>query len=154
MWFFSFSIGSELWPRAILTFWWPTTLTFDLDLWTLHNEDSTSNMYVKFQNNRIKTAVCRARSGLRTEPQTTWTLHVLSLCETKNVTIDWTHLGRPMYWSGYWSHYVVFCCLGGKHWTIKQKVLCIFYQASPIKLRDKIWCNNCQIYPCWQKTKQ
>ena len=46
-----------------------STLTFDLKFWG-HNEDSTSNMYVKFQNNRIKTVVCRARSGLRTEPQT------------------------------------------------------------------------------------
>ena len=27
-------------------------------------------MFVKFQNNRIKTVVCRARSGLRTDIQT------------------------------------------------------------------------------------
>ena len=52
------------------------SVIYDLDLWLkilkiiLHNEDSTSNMYVKFQINRIETVVCRARSGLRTEPQT------------------------------------------------------------------------------------
>ena len=37
------------------------SVTYDLDRWPkilkiiLHNEDSTSNMYMKFQNNRIKT---------------------------------------------------------------------------------------------------
>ena len=49
------------------------SITYDLDLWPkiiLHNEDSTSNMYVQFQSNRIKTVVCRAISGLRAEPQT------------------------------------------------------------------------------------
>ena len=50
------------------------SVTYDLNLWPkilkiiLHNEDSTSNMYVKFQNNRIKTVLCRARSRMRTEP--------------------------------------------------------------------------------------
>ena len=32
-------------------------------------------MYVKFQNNWMKTVVCRARSGLRTEPQTDGQTH-------------------------------------------------------------------------------
>ena len=60
------------------------SVTYDLDLWPkilkiiLHNEHSTSNMYVKFQNNRIETVVCRARSGLRTDTQTPWTLYSLS----------------------------------------------------------------------------
>ena len=76
--FFSFSIGvpkcqifvSEILPKT--RFWpfgdlrpWPKSLKI-----ILHNEDSTSNMYVKFQNNQIQTVVCRARSELRTEPQT------------------------------------------------------------------------------------
>ena len=70
------------------------SVTYDLDLWTkilkiiLHNEDSISNMYVKLQNNQIKTVVCRARSGLRRETQThRQREHYKSLCETKNVTI-------------------------------------------------------------------
>ena len=63
---------SEIWPVTRVDL----SVTYDLDLWPkilkiiLHNEDSTSNMYVKFQNNRLKTVVCRARSGLRTEPHT------------------------------------------------------------------------------------
>ena len=49
----------DMTKNTFLTFRWRTTLTVDLKF-----------IYEKFQNNRIKTVVCRARSGLRTEPQT------------------------------------------------------------------------------------
>ena len=46
---------SEIWPKHVFDL----SVIYDLDLWPKI-----------LQNNRLKTVVCRARSGLRTEPQT------------------------------------------------------------------------------------